>query len=348
MTTAEQAGRPAPGTRFADAALGDTALDDAGLDGTYWHRYYEPAEVAQILATTSFVTTVTSGRLPIHVRVCEQVQPERAPTVVMAHGMLVYGLALARLQLPFYRAGFNIVQFDVPGMGQSGGPRAGCTTKDIFAAWQSTLDYAARRYATPLYAMGVAEDGVTCYYVASTRSDIAAISVHTLFEYGDPDGSHWMGGRWAVRAKTAGLALAVKVMPTVTMPATKAIRYDHVFAGEGDELFVEQLTADPLGLHGVELRFAYSLMRRQRPPVRFEDCTVPVQIIGSTGNRIWPIELLRRSHRRLGGPKELVELPGAPQWESNRRFQEQYSEHVIRWFEAHGAKTDRLTRSTER
>ena len=76
-------------------------------------------------------------------------------------------LGLERRQLPFHRAGFNVVQFDIPGMGQSGGPRAGCTTADIFRAWQDTLAFAGREFGGPLYLMGVAEDGVTCYYAGS-------------------------------------------------------------------------------------------------------------------------------------------------------------------------------------
>jgi alpha-beta hydrolase superfamily lysophospholipase len=321
---------------------------DVGLDGAYWHRYYDKDEVDEIIASTTQVTTVISGRIPLHVRVCAQPEPERAPTVVMSHGMMVYGLALARLQLPFYRAGYNIVLFDLPGMGQSGGPRGGCTTRDIFTAWHRSLDYAGARFGGPLYAMGVAEDGVTCYYVSSTRSDVAAISVHTLFEYGDPGGSRWQGPGWLVRLKAAGLVLGAALRPSLSVPVTWTIRYDDVFAGPGDESFIERLAGDPLSLHRVELRLAASLLRRRRPRVSFEDCRLPVQIIGSTENRLWPMKMLRRSYRRLGGPKDFVELAGAPQWESNRAFQENYSAHVIRWFEANGAPAGLATRSTDR
>src|SRR5258708_25548371 len=104
------------------------ARDDGGLAGDYWRGYLTADEVEEVVAATG-TTTVPSGRIPLHVRIYRQERP--APTVVMGHGMLVYGLVLARLQLPFHRAGFNVVQFDLPGLGQSGGPRGGCTVRDI-------------------------------------------------------------------------------------------------------------------------------------------------------------------------------------------------------------------------
>lgn len=311
---------------------------DGGLASDYWRGYYEPAEIAEVLAATT-TTTIIAGKHPVHVRIYAQPDERRAPTVVMGHGMLVYGQMFARIQLPFYRAGFNVVQFDVPGMGQSGGPRAGCTTSDIFAAWQAALDYAKGRFGAPLYPMGVAEDGVTCYYVAANRTDVAAISVHTLFEYGDPGGVAWLGPPWLVRLKTIGLAVIKTLAPSATIPATRGIPFPDVFGGPGDEAFIARLIGDPLALHGVQFRFNYSLMKRARAPVPFEQCRTPVQIIASERNRIWPLKMLRRNHRRLGGPKDLVVLTGKPQWESNVEFHEDYCAHVIRWFRANGAIT---------
>ncbi|HEY7853052.1 MAG TPA: alpha/beta hydrolase, partial [Caulobacteraceae bacterium] len=252
-------------------------LRDSGLSDEYWKQYYTPEEVEEILAASTH-TMIVSGHYPIHVRLFEQpAQP--APTVVMGHGMLVYGLIFGRIQLPFFRAGFNVVQFDLPGLGQSGGPRAGCTTADIFDAWDRALTFAGERYGTPVYAMGVAEDGVTCYYVTANRPDVAAISVHTIFEYGDPGGVHWQGPPWLVKLKAAGLAVGSRAAPTHTVAASDGIPFDAVFGGPNDGPFIEILKKDPLALHGVEFRFMYSLIMGQPAPVHFQDCRTPVQVI---------------------------------------------------------------------
>jgi alpha-beta hydrolase superfamily lysophospholipase len=310
------------------------ARGDGGLASDYWHAYFDPDEVNEIIENTTS-TMIVSGKLPIYVRIYEQPRP--APTVVMAHGMLVYGLILARLQLPFFRAGFNVVQFDIPGLGQSGGPRGGCTTTDIFRAWSDAIDYAHGRFGDPLFAMGVAEDGVTCYYASANHPNIRALSVHTLFEYGDPRGVYWVGGDLKVKMQATGLAVASAARPGYSIKGTEGIPWGDVFAGPGDDEYLKVLEADPLALQRVEMRFARSLIKRQPAPVPFEECRTPIQIIASDQNKIWPYEMIVENYSRLGGPKELVRLHGKGQWESNRAFHEEYCDHVISWFLDNGA-----------
>ena len=311
-------------------------LADGGLANDYWQQYFTPDEVQEIVANTKH-THIISRNIPIFVRIYEQ--PHPAPTVVMAHGMLVYGLILARLQLPFFRAGFNVVQFDLPGLGMSGGPRGGCTTTDIFHAWRTAVDFAHARYGDPLFAMGVAEDGVTCYYVNANSSKIRAMSVHTLFEYGDARGVHWVGGALKVMVQATGLAVANAARPTGSVKGTDGIPWGDVFGGPGDEEFVKTLEGDPLALQKVEMRMARSLIRNQPAPVPFDRCRTPIQMIASDENRIWPYEMVVENYNRLGGPKEFVRLQGRPQWESNREFHELYCDHVISWFQDNGAFT---------
>ena len=78
------------------------------------------------------------------------------------------------------------------------------------------------------------------------------------------------------------------------------------------------------------------LGRRLPPPVPFEACRTPVQVIASEYNRIWRHNVVAHNYRRLAGPKELVTLRGARQWEYNAEFAERYATHVIRWFKANG------------
>ena len=305
---------------------------DGGLATEYWKQYYEPDEVEEIVATST-TTGLSSGHFPIHVRM--YVQPKPAPTVVMAHGMLLYGLIGARLQLPFVRAGFNVFQFDLPGLGQSGGARAGCTTKDIFRAWNDALDFASARFGGPLFAMGIAEDGVTCYYVAASRPDVTALSIHTLFEYGDHGGVHWRGGRASVKLQQIGLRIGRSTVPTASQKATTMIPFDAVFGAPDDGPYIELLKRDPLALDRVEVRFMNSLIMRQRAPVKFEDCRKPIQVLASDKNEIWPYDMVVRNYERLGGQKQLITLNDRPQWWFRRDWHEEYCAHVIGWFNEH-------------
>ena len=311
-------------------------LHDAGLSHDYWKQYYSPDIIEESLAANIVTTTLPSGGYPVHVRLW--LRDDSAPTVLVGSSILSYGLHLLNIQLPFYRAGFNVMQFDFPGLGQSGGPRGGCTVSDFLQAWRDAIAFARCRFDGPLYAFGVGEDGVTCYYVTATMPDtIRAISVHNLFEYGEPDAVQGQGPYWLVRAKAAMLAGAAALRPSTSIPGSKSVPWEWIFGGPGDDENIRLLQRDPLGLRRIELRMMNSILARQSPPVRFEDCRVPVQVIASDRNRVCPYELVTRNYQRLGGPKELITLSGRPQWETNRAFNEAYCAHVIRWFDQHGA-----------
>lgn len=307
---------------------------DGGLADAHWRRYYSDEDVQEVLDNTRSTMVVSRG-LPVHVRLWEQPRPQEAMTVVMGSSVLSYGLHMLWVQAPLFRAGFNVVQFDFPGLGQSGGPRGGCTVDDFIRCWRDVLGYAQLRYRTPLYVMGIGEDGVTGYYAGANQPHVRAISVHNLFEYGEADSVQGQGPHWMVRTKAAGMTLAATAAPAAALPGSDAIRWDWVFGGPGDRERIELLQQDPLSLKRVEYRMVRSILQRRRPPVSFESCRTPVQVIVSDHNLVCPERLVLRSFERLGGEKELIRLQGKPQWELNREFQEGYCEPVIRWFSAH-------------
>ena len=308
--------------------------NDAGLAHEHWKQYYAPAEIDEAIEST-VTTMIVSGGYPIHVRLW--VQQRDAPTVLIGSSILSYGLHLIRLQAPFYRAGFNVVQFDFPGLGQSGGPRGGCTVREFLRTWRDALAFAQLQFGEPLFVMGVGEDGVTGYYIGANKPHVRAISVHNLFEYGERDAVQGQGPYWMVRAKAAALQLASLLRPTAEMAGTKAVPWPWIFGGPGDEEGIRLLEADPLSLQKIQLRMVASILEKLPAPVSFEECHTPVQVIASDANLVCPYGLVTRNFERLGGPKELITLEGKPQWELNREFHEAYCAHVIRWFEANGA-----------
>jgi alpha-beta hydrolase superfamily lysophospholipase len=300
----------------------------------YWHKYYTPADVAEICASSSTAHLV-SGEFPLHLRLYER--SRAGPTVIVGHPMLPYGVMMAHLHLPFYRAGFNVVQFDLPGWGYSGGPRAACPVSDLIRAWGDVLAYAHARYADPLYALAISEDSVTCYYALANDARVRAMSFHSLHEYGDPDGLYWLGPRWLTRMHGALVAVAARLAPTLGFPARRAFPWGAIFSSAGDQRLLQLYEHDPLRVRAYKLPLARSLAQRRRPPVRFEDCRTPIQMIVSEKSQMWPTEMHRRSYARLGGPKQWVSLPEMDQWSFGRAFQEMYAGLVMQWFTAHGA-----------
>ena len=309
-------------------------VKDAGLADERWKHYFDPDEVQEILDNTS-TTMIVSGDYPVHLRLWNQ--PHAAPTVIIGSSLLGYGLEQARWQLPFFRAGFNVVQFDFPGIGQSGGPRGGCTVPDWVRSWVDTTAFADARYGLPLYGMGVAEDGLTCYYANANQPRMRAMSVHVLYEHGDPDAQRYQGPPALVRAASLALAVGRRARPSSTIPLQSVMRYSDVFEEPGDDVLAGVMMQDPLALKHFELRMAASMLASRQPAVRFEDCRTPVQVIASENNKLFPYRMVVRSYERLGGPKELVTLRGKGMWGLSRDFNEDYCAHVIRWFNANGA-----------
>lgn len=307
---------------------------DAGLDSDIWREFYTTAEIDEIV-THSQTTTLVSGNYPIHLRI--YAQPVPAPTVIMAHGIIVYALLLQRMALPFFRSGYNVIHFDLPGTGQSGGPRGGCTMREMMQVWTDAVAYARRTFDGPVYAMGNAEDGVTCYYALANHPDVRAISVHNLFQYGDPAGSHPVGSPLKVRAATVFGGLGAALRPTFGIKGMRAFNWHDVFPAAEDQRYVKLLERDPLGLKRVSARMGFSMMRPMAPKVPFEQCRTPVQVIASKLNAIWPYEMTAGYYERLGGPKELITLPDNGQWELSPEFHDLYCGHVMRWFAQHGA-----------
>ena len=158
--------------------------------------------------------------------------------------------------------------------------------------------------------MGLAEDSVTCYYVAANNPDVRAISLHTLHEYGDPDGVHWQGPPWLVRLKAIGVGLGTRVRPDLALPAEDALPWRAIFSGSNDDALLQLFKDDPLRVQRFHFRLVGSMMAELPPPVTFEDCRTPVQVIASEKSRLWPYEMNVRYFERLGGPKELITLKG--------------------------------------
>jgi pimeloyl-ACP methyl ester carboxylesterase len=294
----------------------------------HWHGYYDADEISEIYRALSS-TTVRSNDNNLRVRVYEQ--DGDAPTVMVAHGLLGYGLTFARFHLPFWRRGWRVVQFDFPGMGESGGKRGAATVDEMMTAWRDVHEWTVSRYGGPLFAIGNAEDGVIAYYTLANDPTITALSVHTFFEYGDAHAVGWVPP-WAAGALRKSFRSLERISSDFSLPGQWTIPWKHVFAGTDDAAYRRHLASDPACLRRGKITLGRALLTPRKPAVAFEDCKTPVQVIISRQSRIWPAGPVRRSAERLGGPREIIEL-NAPHWDMSRAFHDDYCAHVMEWFE---------------
>lgn len=302
-----------------------------GYADDYWKKYYSPEEVEEILATISH-TVIPSGGVPISVRA--YLHDRRAPTILMAQGLLPYGLMVCRFHMAFYRAGFNVINPDLPGFGLSGGRRGGPTIPQLIQVWRDVKAFTQRELGdVPLYTVATAEDSVTSYYALANDPDVVAMSLHTLLEYGDVENLYFVGNKLKIRLMMVGARVGNALRLDIPFDR-ETIPWDDVV-----EPYVDVLKEDPLVLPHFTTALGASMAKPMKPPVPFEECTTPCQMIASEKSRLWPVEHNRKAYERLGSPKkEFVLLEGAPQWSMGDDYLHTYTAHVIRWFRENGAE----------
>jgi alpha-beta hydrolase superfamily lysophospholipase len=303
-----------------------------GYADDYWKNYFTPDQVEEIVATVSH-TMFPSGGVPISVRAYLHDGP--APTILMAQGLLPYGLMVSRFHLAFFRAGFNVVNPDLPGFGLSGGTRGGPTIPQLIQVWKDTKAFTLRELGeVPIYTVATAEDSVTSYYALANDPDVKAMSLHTLLEYGDVENLYFVTNPVKRRAMMVGARIGNALKLDIPFDR-ETIPWDDVVAP-----YVEVLKKDPLVLPHFTTALGASMAKPMKPPVPFEECTTPCQMIASERSRLWPVSHNRKAYERLGCPKkEFVLLEGAPQWSMDDDYLQKYTEQVIRWFRENGAQT---------
>jgi pimeloyl-ACP methyl ester carboxylesterase len=252
----------------------------------------------------------------------------------MLQGLLPHGLALAKYHLAFHRAGYNVINADPPGFGLSGGPRGGPTIPQMVQMWKDLKAFTQREVGTgPLFTAATAEDSVTCYYALANDPDVNAMSLHVLLEYGDIENLHFAGTGIKVRGMMLGARLANTLRLDLKWNAHKTVPWDDIIAPHH-----ETYDRDPLKITTYGVGLAATMSKRWRPPVAFEDCRTPIQMVASEKSKLWPVEHVRAAYERLGSPvKEFVLMKGAPQWSLKPEFVAEFIENALRFFKANGS-----------
>ena len=165
-----------------------------------------------------------------------------------------------------------------------------------------------------------------------------ALSLHHLLEFGDIENVAWVNPVWLRRLQGLGIAVIEKIAPWASFDAEKSVPWETIFSSEEDKAAYALYREDPLRIKRYNVHLARDLFRKRTPPVSFEDCRTPVQLITSELNGIWPPAINDRALARLGCEKELVRLEGWDQWAVSREFNDLYAGHVMDWFARHGAR----------
>ena len=164
------------------------------------------------------------------------------------------------------------------------------------------IDWAAEQYGgDPVYVVGLAEDGVTGYYASANNPNVRAISLHHLLEFGDIENVAWVNPVWLRRLQGAGhrRAREDRARGSRSTPRSRC-RGRRSSAPRRIRRRTRSTGEDPLRIKRYNVHLARDLFRKRTPPVSFEDCRTPTQLITSEQNGIWPPSINDRTFARLG------------------------------------------------
>ncbi len=230
-----------------------------------------------------------------------------SPILVFIPGTSVYAGIYIELLYAIYQQGLTVVGFDPRGHGQSSGPRGDYTMNTIVDDALAVVDYAGKRFDGKVAVAGSSQGGMAAFYAAARNDSLAPAVCHNIADLNGRD--NLILSRFTVPAWTVPFNdLLLSVYQNFALPVwlyldlTKEILKDGTTAAA----YVRQ---DPLCVNWIKLKALRSLMKTPlaRP---VENITVPIMLVHSDEDNIFPQSYVEGIFNRLTCPKEYLLLKG--------------------------------------
>lgn len=227
------------------------------------------------------------------------------PTLVFVPGTSVYAQLYTGFLKAMYDEGFNVVSFDPRGHGRSGGPRGDYTFGGIVDDALAVCAYARERFGDNVAIAGSSQGGMAAFYAAARDNSLKAAVCHNLADLNGSD--NLVLARFTMPAPLTPLALKVlDFYKDFAFPSALYLDLTKEFLPDGRDA-AGFLKKDPLAVTWFTFRALRSLVMTPLPkPV--EKITVPVMVIHSDRDHIFPQDYVEDIYRRLSGPKEFLLL----------------------------------------
>lgn len=233
-----------------------------------------------------------------------------APVYVFMPGTAVYAEMYAQLLVDIHRRGFTVVGYDPRGHGRSGRLRGRFTVGQLIRDAQTVVAYARERFGTRVAFSGSSQGGVISLYLAATGDpNVATVVCHniayldgkTIFEI-----STIKPPLWAVRP----LLALFRAMAPFILPVTFYLPFYRLKLPDGSSA-VELMKLDPLATPAYAMG-AMATLAKTEPEIPFARMTIPVMVLSSGGDEVFPISYEKRIFAMLGCPKHFEDVPDLP------------------------------------
>jgi pimeloyl-ACP methyl ester carboxylesterase len=227
------------------------------------------------------------------------------PTLVFIPGTSVYALIYSEFLLAMHGAGFNVVSFDPRGHGRSSGPRGDYTVSGIVDDALAVTAYAKDRFGGDIVLAGSSQGGIAAFYAAARDDSFKAVICHNLADLNGKDNLILSKLRFPPVFTPLAHALA-NLYGSFAVPTAVYLdlKREHLTDGRDAASFLKE---DPLAVTWITLRALGSLLLTPlSKPV--EKITVPVMVVHSDKDHIFPLKYVESITRRLTCKKELLVL----------------------------------------
>ncbi len=227
------------------------------------------------------------------------------PTLVFVPGTSVYAQLYIGFLKAMYDEGFNVVSFDPRGHGRSSGPRGDYTLDGIVDDTLAVCAYARERFGGNVAVAGSSQGGMVAFYAAARDDSLKAAVCHNLADLNGRD--NLVLARFATPPSLVPLARKLmKFYADFAFPTALYLDLKREFLPDGRDA-AGFLKKDPLAVTWITFRALNSLVLTPlTKPV--EKITVPVMVVHSDRDHIFPQEYVESIYLRLNCPKEFFLL----------------------------------------
>jgi pimeloyl-ACP methyl ester carboxylesterase len=231
------------------------------------------------------------------------------PALVFFPGTSLYALVYAEFMHKMRLQGFNVVGIDPRGHGRSEGRRGSYTIDGLVSDARAATGYCIDRFGERVAIAGSSQGGIVSFYSAASDERLRAAVCHNIAVLDDIDSMRLTRSprfsRFAMRLLPLARLFGEMKIPISSYLDLKAEVTK--LGGRGDEL----IKRDPLAIPSITLGALASLASTP-PPHPPDKIQVPVMVVHSELDNIFPLDYVKEIYDRLTCEKEFLLLKDRP------------------------------------
>ncbi|HLW01769.1 MAG TPA: alpha/beta fold hydrolase [Ktedonobacterales bacterium] len=286
-----------------------------------------------------FLLSVSGLKGRKHLTIYPAATPAASPSTIFIPGMRGHAGTYSTLVpsgnflAALAEAGLNVVAVDLPGHGQSEGPRGLFTYHSIIKTLRAAVAYTAERFGTPVGVTGSSMGGILSLYAALEVPEIQAAAPMNVLDLRNIDPALHLLRHKIIVPPTRMLARigAGPLLTWAPVPVDAFLSTKEVW---DDKQHARAWLRDPLSTSAYRTSAWISVFMSPEDKPALEDLKTPTRILVGARDKVLPAEMTRAIFERLTCEKDLVILPDAGHMLPTE-YLEQSAPLVADWLKSH-------------